>query len=105
MRYQVTYELITPESAEQEDAADRGYYGRDLTLRQAAEDISGAEGGYDPDSWPISRQSPPRWITGYRITEDYGSGAVENRSLHIPPGVTPRLFGIRASRTYGGLAP
>jgi hypothetical protein len=35
-RFNVTYEIVTPESAENGDCADQGFELRDCTLREAA---------------------------------------------------------------------
>lgn len=91
MRFAVTYEIITPESAEQGDAEERGYISQGVTLREAIQDVhatrtsqvSGVECIEANDSNPANA----RWITVYNGSE-YLTGAHESRSLHMPDSLT-----------------
>lgn len=92
MVFSITYETVTPESAELGDADERGwiiepndaYSFSDCysTLRSA-----GAIGTYcEADEYPLRA---PRTLTFYRVDEDYRTGAETSWSLHIPAHVTP----------------
>lgn len=107
MKFRVTYEIVTPESAEHGDAAERGFVmpgewrddietatrepagAHDMTLREALKICYPQE---DSGSW--WSESDGR--------QNYRAGAIETRSLHPPKGITPssyarvtRLLGIR----------
>ena len=86
MRFNVTYEIITPESAEHCDVEESGFLVQDASLREAVALIDGCAGnGYEANEYPVS---DPRWITAYRVAENYTTGATENRSLHLPDEMT-----------------
>jgi len=100
-QFAVTFEIVTPESAEHRDADEIGYVCENETLREAAKHIG--ESAHEADSSPFSRMNPPRWLTHYKWNEDYATGAEESRTLHIPRGITPssamriaRLLGVNA---------
>ena len=103
--FRVTYEIVTPESAEHGDAAERGFIdswgmqvdaligqetpGVAMTLREALQLCSPQE---DSGSW----------FNECDGRENYQTGAVETRSLHPPDNVTgasyarlKRLFKVR----------
>lgn len=97
--FNVSYEIITPESAEIGEAAETGFIAQALNLREAIDALfstrtsaySGLE-AVECDEWPIIA---PRWITAV-----YG---LETRSLHMPQSATPasrrriaRLCGVSA---------
>jgi len=89
--FDVTFEIVTPESAENGDAEELGFIGESLTLRDAIDAVRGTRtslvGGVECiecDSIPCSR---PRWVTVYNGME-YETNAQESRSLHIPPSVS-----------------
>ena len=91
MQYTVTYEIVTPESAEYGDAEERGIIDTFTSLREALEytyrtrtnQVGGIE-AIEPDC----SSGPPRWITVFNGME-YRTGAHENRSLHLPDNITP----------------
>lgn len=101
--FSVTYEIITPESAEYGDAEDRGWIVQDVCLRDALEEIpEGCHAESDSYSDPMPA---PRWITFYETNEGtadfYESGDTQNLSLHFPDNITPssakrlaRLLGV-----------
>lgn len=98
MLFNVTYETITPESAEIGDFEDNGFVSENVSLRDAIDDLGYGEGGVEANEWPVS---DPRWITVYKTNEDYGTGEIENRSLHFPDNMTAasklrvcRLLGV-----------
>ena len=92
-RYSVTYDIVTPESAENGDVAEAGYVAEDVSLRDAIDAVGGVcyehNGGYE-------------WFTNCEYNLNYGTGAQESRSLHLPDGITGasrvrigRLLGVR----------
>jgi hypothetical protein len=103
--FKVTYEIVTPESAEQGDAEERGFIAQGVTLREALKAVRDTRtsrvGGVECiecDEYPIRA---PRWVTVQNGME-YETGACESRSLHIPAHVTDasrrriaRLVGAR----------
>ena len=91
--YSVTYDIVTPESAENGDVAEAGYVAEDVSLRDAIAAVGGVcyehNGGYE-------------WFTNCEYNLNYGTGAQESRSLHLPDGITGasrvrigRLLGVR----------
>lgn len=96
--YSVTYEIVTPEFAE--DGSDLemedfacGFVAEDISLRDAIDAVGGGchehNGGYE-------------WFTNCEYNLNYGTGAQESRSLHLPDGITGasrvrigRLLGVR----------
>lgn len=96
--FSVTFEIVTPESAEYGEADSRGFVLESCTLREAIE----ALGGYacEADSAPISLANPPRWFTNYDYGEDYSSGAHEARSLHLPRNISSHSA-MRVARLLG----
>lgn len=102
MRFNVTFETVTPESAEQGDAADRGFIAEGVTLREAIREHCqgfGWNGYVEADSWPCSLSCPPRWFTFYGEM-DYRTGETESRSLHLPEGISPSSA-LRIARLLG----
>jgi hypothetical protein len=87
-RFRVTYEIITPESAEHGDCAESGYVeplgwkfqpGNEspegLTLREATNLVSCVE-------------NSGRWFTEIDGRTDYRTANEERRSLHPPANIT-----------------
>jgi len=112
-RFRLTYEVVTEESAQEGDAAERGWldlYGarspveseppamelRDAVnrfRRESADSVS-----VEPDSIPM-RFSPPRWISAAPTScDEYGESVTV--SLHIPEGVSGASR-IRIARLLG----
>ena len=103
--FNVTYEIVTPESAENGDVDESGFIAENVSLRDAialvSETRTSRVGGVECiecDSLPCDA---PRWITVMNGME-FETGAQESRSLHIPDGVTEstarriaRLMGAR----------
>lgn len=118
MRFNVTYEIVTPESAEYGDADERGFLAENATLREAIELVQETRtshvGGVEcvePNCWPGLFS----WITVINSAE-YLTGAQESRSIHIPDSVTPasrarilRLLkfdlGASSRERHGSVAP
>lgn len=104
--FNVTYAIYTEESVECGDAEERGFIDENLSLRDAVRLVNqtrtnrvSAVECIEANEWPCVA---PRSIT---ITNgmEYETGDHEERSLHIPHGVTPasrrriaRLLGVRA---------
>lgn len=86
LRFPVTFERVTDESAIDGDVAERGYISRGSLLREAVEafgDVLHANGYVEANECPVTA---PRWLTAYGAHED---GVSETRSLHFPDTVTP----------------
>ena len=88
----VTYEIITPESAEQGDADERGWIAESCSLRDALRWVRETRTchcdgitGIEPSEYPGDGF---RWITVDNGAE-FLTGAHESRSLHIPDRITP----------------
>lgn len=87
--WRVTYEIVTPESAEHGDAAERGFVSEgESSLRYALELAAGPYArppALAADSWPIT--GAIRWLD-FDHGEDSSNGARLTRSLHIPEHIT-----------------
>jgi len=84
MKFNVTFETITPESAEDGDTATRGFISKNVTLREAIADLGSPDQGFGASVYPVSN---PQWITAYDIRGDF-QDEIENRSLHFPDNMT-----------------
>lgn len=101
-RFNVTYEIVTPESAEEGDAAERGFVIEDVPLRTAimhvqatrTNEVDGVS-AIEPSSSGLAFD----WITIVNGME-FTTGATESRSLHIPNAVTPSSR-VRIARLLG----
>lgn len=100
--FSITYETITPESAEHGETDDTGFVYEDLCFREAFQRIEYADGYSNCEANECPVRSP-RWLTFYSINEDYSTGEVTNWFLHIPEHVTPssRVRIARLFRCYG----
>jgi len=84
--FSITYDIVTPESAEDGDLADCGMHAEGLTFREAMDELRWHRGCHvEADSYPLHR---PRWFTFYEAEHDYATGAVTSYSLHIPEHIT-----------------
>lgn len=81
----LTFERITPESAALGDVAESGVLYEGISLREAIDEMDGAE-TIEANEYPLHS---PRWVTAYGTHEDYLSGEVGNISLHFPEHLTP----------------
>lgn len=81
--WNVTYEIVTPESAECGDAEERGFIGQDLDFETAV-----CYFGYGLIESSDSDVKRARWFT---ITDESNctDGNSESRSIHIPDRVSP----------------
>lgn len=84
MQLAMSYETITPESAENGEADDMGFVfeARDCSARELARYIT--RGGFTE---PSDSHGIPRWLTSYGEV-DYRTGETQNRSIH--PGTDPQ---------------
>jgi len=96
-KFDVTYEIWTPEDYEAGDTNDRGFISEDVSLREAVREV-----GYRADEADCYPVHDLRWLTNYEYDENFRTGARESRSLHIPDSVTSasrlriaRLLGVR----------
>lgn len=98
MRFDITYETVTPESAKHGEFADSGLYMENITLREAW-DFLRWEGYCEASD---STVSTARWLTFYEA-QDYKKGDRVNYSLHFPDGLSPssRIRIARLFRCYG----
>ena len=101
MRFNVTFETITEESAENGDTEDSGFLSQDIPLRDALDEISGDGCHVEADS---CSPAIPRWFTFYHTNdgtrEFYETGTHENRALHLPDDITPSSA-LRIARLVG----
>lgn len=104
--FNVTYEIVTPESAEQGDVDERGYAAQDTDFRTAIrmvqETRTNRVSGVECVEPSCSDIGSARWVTVQNGME-YETGAQESRSLHFPDQLTPatrkricRLLGVRS---------
>jgi hypothetical protein len=99
--FAVTYEIVTPESAEQGDVEERGYVVCGVPLRDALRVMDAIPNGImatECDECPVVA---PRWVT-HIGTADYRTGNAESRSLHMPDILTPATR-RRIARLLGAL--
>lgn len=99
MRFDITYEIVTPESAEEGEAFDQGFREQHVTLREAYGFLR-----WEGDSAREASDSVlphARWITFYN-SADMHDGSQTNYSLHFPAHMTPasrvrvaRLFNVK----------
>ena len=94
-KFSVTYEIVTPESAEHGDTAEDGFIAENISLRDAIDEVGGVCDEHNGNC---------EWFTRYDYGTDYRTGARESRSLHVPDSVTNatrtrigRLLGVRMS--------
>ena len=90
--FNVTYGIVTSESAELGDYAESGFLSRNVALRDAIAEVQETRtnqcGGVECVECDSSPAIAPRWITVTNGLE-FMTGAQESRSLHIPASVTP----------------
>ena len=96
--FSITYDIVTPESAENGDYAESGFLVEDVTFREAMDELRWYRGGYvEADSFPVHN---PRWFTFVAASENYATGEVTSYSLHIPRHITPASR-MRIARLVG----
>ena len=79
LKLSMTYEIITPESAENGEAEEIGFVfeGEECTAKELAHYIE--RYGFTE---PSESSGVPRWLTSEKYREDYRTWEVENRSIH-----------------------
>lgn len=89
--FNVTYEIMTEESAAQGCSEEHGFLATNVSLREAFAEVHNTRTSrvdcvhcIEADECPVVS---PRWITVYNGME-FETGAYENRSLHIPGHIT-----------------
>lgn len=90
--FNVTYEIVTPDSAEHGDAVERGFIAQGVTFREAVKlvletrrsRVAGVECVEANTSDPYGAS----WITVYNGLE-FETAAQESRSIHLPDSLTP----------------
>ena len=103
IKFHVTYDVVTPESAEDGDTVENGFVhangGRDPIER-----VSDAS-DYAMDLRTALRHCQPQWDSGTWFdqesqVEDYATGDAVSYSLHPPRNVTPSSY-ARLKRVLG----
>jgi hypothetical protein len=102
--FRVTYEIVTPESAEHGDAEERGFI-EPGEWRTPIE-----EAMRQPDDFTMTlreamrlcdpQEDSGRWWSECDGRQDYQTGAYEIRSLHPPEGITAASY-ARVTRLLG----
>jgi hypothetical protein len=103
--FNVTYEIVTEESAENGDVESNGVLAENVSLREAAQILGETESPHcslemiEASEYPVRF---PRWVTAYN-SADYITGITENRHLHFPESATgsSRRRVCRLLRVYG----
>ena len=84
--FNVTYETITPESAEHGDAADRGFTREGVSLAEALAAIGFGRrdrGGFEDND---------RWFSTADPDRDYREGSETYYAIHPPETITPASY-------------
>ena len=105
-QFSITFETVTPESAEHGEADTQGFHIENMSFSEAWQELRnlGAIGCHcEADSYPISLKHPPRWFSFHEVEENYTTGEVTSYALHVPPKVTPssRMRIAKALGCYG----
>ena len=104
-RFRVTYEIVTPESAEYGDAAERGF----VTPGERYDDIDTAmkqpHDAYDMSlreaiGLAYPQEDSGSWWSEVDGRHDYRTGAEERRSIHPPANITAASY-ARVARLLG----
>jgi len=85
-RFNVTYAIVTPESAEYGDVDESGFISQDVRLRDAVSDLTAARTNRSDSGDGLEPSG--RWWTYYHGVE-FETGAQESRALHPPKNITP----------------
>lgn len=84
--FSITYETVTPESAEHGETDDFGFLHENLTFREAIDFLQCCLGCHvEADCFPVRG---PRWFTFYKAEENYSTGSETSYSLHLPDNIT-----------------
>lgn len=106
-RFRVTYEIVTPESAEHGDAEENGFVMPGEWRDSIDVAMKKPDSAYDITLREAMRLAHPQedcgtWWSECDGRQDYRTGAYETRSIHPPENISPssyrrvtRLLGIR----------
>lgn len=94
-RFSITYEIVTPESAEEGDAAERGFIAERVTLRDAHDALRFEGDACDASDYP----GPARWYT-FAPSVDVRTGAETSKALHLHPPIS-NASALRVARLFG----
>ena len=84
--FDITFETISPESAENVDFEETGFLHEGLSFREAMDVLRWASGCHvEADCYPVRN---PRWFTFYNAEENFATGSITNYALHIPEHIT-----------------
>jgi hypothetical protein len=90
MLFNVTYEIVTPESAEEADVDEHGYIQAEATLREALTAVWDTRTSHVDGI--LSVEVSDRWCDARWVTVNNGmeflTSAYESRSLHFPEELT-----------------
>lgn len=103
--FTVTYDIVTPESAENGNTEENGFIAERVPLREAIDLVTGTRTRYvdgaecvECDEYPVRAPRSVVIVNGM----EFLTGAQESRSLHMPENITPasrlriaRLLGVR----------
>lgn len=102
--FSVTYEIVTPESAERGDIAESGFLAQHVSFREALQVFNDERdwSTIEADEHPLRA---PRWFTDHGAPA-WASGDVRSVSLHLPARITAGSR-MRIARLVGcyGAAP
>jgi len=105
LKFNVTYEIVTPESAENGEAEETGFIAQDVSFREAFDMVRETRTSLCDGVVCIEGSDScidhARWFTVTNGME-FETGAHESRSLHVPDHVTAasrrriaRIMGIK----------
>lgn len=103
--FTVTYDIVTPESAENGDTEENGFIAKRVPLREAFELVNATRTCHvdgvtciETNEYPVRAPRSVVIVNGM----EFLTGAQESRSLHMPENITPasrlriaRLLGVR----------
>jgi hypothetical protein len=89
--FNVTYEIVTEESAEHGEAAEQGFAAEAVSLGEAVRAAETSPGGYtDCGRWFVTEPD-----------QDYRTGEYTSYAIHPPSSITPASY-ARLSRVLTG---
>ena len=95
IKYDETFEIITPESAEHGDFEETGFYAEGCTIDTFANLID-MLANTEPSCYPLPHDGAGVWYTQYG-EPDYRTGDTENRAYH-PSGERAQRYFAKAWR-------
>lgn len=88
IRFIVTYEIVTPDSAESGEVEESGFITTDARLRDAIAEVKGTRTN---EVESASIEDSGRWIT-IRNGMEFRTGAYESRSIHPSFNITKSSY-------------